>query len=117
MGSYMTFKDFGDIVQPDGSGGTPACNYPLARQSSIYSLTFDEFQNSLAGPGKDFGSMNMEDLLKSIWTAEETQAMAFCPAVGDGMAPGGNLQRQGSLTLPRTLSQKTVDEAWRDVLK
>ncbi|KAL2515999.1 ABSCISIC ACID-INSENSITIVE 5-like protein 4 [Forsythia ovata] len=117
MGSYMNFKDFGDTVQLNGSGGTPAANYPLAQQSSVYSLTFDEFQNSLAGPGKDFGSMNMEDLLKSIWTAEETQAMASSPAMGDGMAPGGNLQRQCSLTLPRTLSQKTVDEVWRDVLK
>ncbi|CAA2964407.1 ABSCISIC ACID-INSENSITIVE 5-like protein 7 [Olea europaea var. sylvestris] len=117
MGSYMNFKDFGDTVLPDGSGGTPLGNYPLARQSSVYSLTFDEFQNTLAGPGKDFGSMNMEDLLKSIWTAEETQAMSSCPGGGDAMAMGGNLQRQGSLTLPRTLSQKTVDEVWRDVLK
>ncbi|CAA3006252.1 Hypothetical predicted protein [Olea europaea subsp. europaea] len=117
MGSYMNFKNFGDTVQPDGSGETPMDNYPLARQSSVYSLTFDEFQSTLAGPGKDFGSMNMEDLLKSIWTAEETQAMSSCPGSGDGMAPGGNLHRQGSLTLPRTLSQKTVDEVWRDVLK
>nr|GMC76155.1 ABSCISIC ACID-INSENSITIVE 5-like protein 5 [Ipomoea batatas] len=27
------------------------------------------------------------------------------------------MQRQGSLTLPRTLSQKTVDEVWRDMSK
>ncbi|KAI3445978.1 hypothetical protein Pfo_002643 [Paulownia fortunei] len=60
--------------------------------------------------------MNMEDLLKSIWTAEENQAVASSTGGGDGSAPG-NLQRQGSLTLPRTLSQKTVDEVWRDVLK
>ncbi|CAI9769942.1 unnamed protein product [Fraxinus pennsylvanica] len=73
--------------------------------------------NTSAGPGKEFGSMNMEDLLKSIWTAEETQAMSSCPGSGNGIAPVGNLQRQGSLSLPRTLSQKTVDEVWRDVLK
>ncbi|KZV17773.1 hypothetical protein F511_01582 [Dorcoceras hygrometricum] len=59
--------------------------------------------------------MNMEELLKSIWTAEETHASTS--TMGDGIAPNGNLQRQGSLTLPRTLSQKTVDEVWRDVLK
>ncbi|KAJ4732453.1 Abscisic acid responsive elements-binding factor 2 [Rhynchospora pubera] len=89
---------------------------PLTRQGSVYALTFDEFQSTL---GKDFGSMNMDELLKSIWTAEETQAMA---ALGGGTssvtaAPGCGIQRQGSLTLPRTLSQKTVDQVWRDLVK
>lgn len=116
MGSYINFKNFGDTEQQDGSGGKPAGNYPLVRQSSVYSLTFDEFQNTLCGPGKDFGSMNMEDLLKSIWTAEESQALVTSTCGGDGSVPGGNLQRQGSLTLPRTLSQKTVDEVWKGVL-
>ncbi|KAH6818920.1 hypothetical protein C2S51_002523, partial [Perilla frutescens var. frutescens] len=115
MGSYMNFID---TAQQDGSsGGKPTGNYPLVRQSSVYSLTFDEFQNTLGGSGKDFGSMNMEDLLKSIWTAEESQAVASSTGVGDGSVPGGNLQRQGSLTLPRTLSQRTVDEVWKDVLR
>lgn len=117
MGSYMNFKNLGDTIQPDGSGMNPAGNYPLARQSSVYSLTFDEFQNTLGGSGKDFGSMNMEDLLKSIWTAEECQVGASTPGGGDGSVLGGNLQRQGSLTLPRTLSQRSVDEVWKDVLK
>lgn len=117
MGSFMNFKNFGETVQQDGGGGKAAVNYPLVRQSSVYSLTFDEFQNSLGGSGKEFGSMNMEDLLKSIWTAEESQAMASSTGVGDGNAAGGNLQRQGSLTLPRTLSQRTVDEVWKDCLK
>uniref|UniRef100_I1QL12 BZIP domain-containing protein n=2 Tax=Oryza glaberrima TaxID=4538 RepID=I1QL12_ORYGL len=62
------------------------------------------------GLGKDFGSMNMDELLRSIWTAEESQAMASAAAA----AAEGGLQRQGSLTLPRTLSVKTVDEVWRD---
>ncbi|KAF0900554.1 hypothetical protein E2562_032644 [Oryza meyeriana var. granulata] len=59
--------------------------------------------------------MNMDELLRSIWTAEECQAMASASgaaAPGGGAAEGG-LQRQGSLTLPRTLSIKTVDEVWR----
>ncbi|XP_062191483.1 bZIP transcription factor TRAB1-like [Phragmites australis] len=92
----------------------------LSRQGSIYSLTFDEFQSTLGGMGgglgKDFGSMNMDELLRSIWTAEESQAMASASA---SAAPGeeGALQRQGSLTLPRTLSVKTVDEVWRDVMR
>lgn len=102
----------------DDNGGKPGDNILLARQSSIFSLTFDEFQNTLGGPGKDFGSLNMEELLKSIWTAEECQAVSFTTGLGvnEGI-PLGNLQRQSSLTLPRTLSQKTVDEVWRDVLK
>ncbi|KAG5548158.1 hypothetical protein RHGRI_013753 [Rhododendron griersonianum] len=104
MGSYMNFKNFVETSQPD-------VNFPLVRQSSIFSLTFDELQNTLGGTGKDFGSMNMDELLKNIWTADETQSAA------PSYAPGANLQRQGSLSLSRTLSQKTVDEVWRDLFK
>ncbi|CAA7395742.1 unnamed protein product [Spirodela intermedia] len=97
-----------------GGGGVPAA---LARQPSIYALTFEEFQNTL-GASRDFGSMNMDELLKSIWTAEETQTMSSFADGGGGTAGVvAGLQRQGSLTLPRTLSQKTVDEVWRDVFK
>ncbi|XAR64656.1 hypothetical protein NMG60_11008415 [Bertholletia excelsa] len=46
----------------------------LGRQSSIYSLTLDEFQHTLCGSGKNFGSMNMDEFLNSIWAAEEIQA-------------------------------------------
>ncbi|GKV01564.1 hypothetical protein SLEP1_g14111 [Rubroshorea leprosula] len=113
----MNFKGFGDMPSMDGSGSKPLGNFPLARQSSIYSMTFGELQ-TMGGLGKDFGSMNMDELLKNIWTAEETQGMMTASAAaGEGVAAGGNLQRQGSLTLPRTLSQKTVDEVWRDLMK
>ncbi|KAK4340228.1 hypothetical protein RND71_041690 [Anisodus tanguticus] len=115
MGSYMNFKNIADTPQPESNGGN--VDFPLARQSSIYSLTFDELQTTFSGLGKDFGSMNMEDLLKSIWTAEESQAVTSSTGGGDVNAPVGNLQRQGSLTLPRTLSQKTVDEVWRNFQK
>lgn len=117
MGSYMNFKNFSDAPPGDGSSGKPQGNYTLARELSIYSLTFDEFQNTLGGIGKDFGSMNMDELLKNIWTAEETQVMTSTAGSGGANIPPGNLQRQGSLTLPRTLSQKTVDEVWKDVIK
>ncbi|KAF6143999.1 hypothetical protein GIB67_017607 [Kingdonia uniflora] len=121
MGSNINFKNIGDF-QSDG-GGRPPGNFSLARQPSVYSLTFEEFQNQIGGCGKDFGSMNMDEFLKNIWTAEEAQVMGGASSsfnVGNegGMLPtGGNLQRQGSLTLPRTLSTKTVDEVWRDVFK
>ncbi|XP_077212981.1 bZIP transcription factor 46-like isoform X2 [Tasmannia lanceolata] len=112
MGSHMNFRNF------DGSEGRPMGNNPpLARQSSIYALTFDELQNSMGGPLKDFGSMNMDEFLKNIWTAEETQAMQPAFGANEVGFVGGNLQRQGSLTLPRTLSTKTVDEVWRDLFR
>nr|XP_043619231.1 ABSCISIC ACID-INSENSITIVE 5-like protein 7 [Erigeron canadensis]XP_043619232.1 ABSCISIC ACID-INSENSITIVE 5-like protein 7 [Erigeron canadensis] len=125
MSSFINFKNYGDTPQPELNGSRQmVANSPLARQSSIYSLTFDELQNTLGGGGKDFGSMNMDELLKSIWSAEETQAMASTSNFGiDGNVPNngnGNtnsMQRQGSLTLPRTLSQKTVDEVWRELFK
>lgn len=115
MSSYMNFK----ASQPEGSGVKPAVNFPLARQSSVYSLTFDELQNTLGGVGKDFGSMNMDEFLKNIWTAEESQALSSFTGVvgGGGVPPAGNLQKQGSLSLPRIISQKTVDEVWRDLFK
>ncbi|CAL9748417.1 unnamed protein product [Musa acuminata subsp. burmannicoides] len=98
-----------------GGSGTDGNGGGLARQPSIYSLTFDELQSTLV-TGNDFGSMNMDELLKNIWSTEESQAMgAAAPApVLDGAFAG--LQRQGSLTLPRTLSQKTVDQVWRDLI-
>ncbi|KAF8377545.1 hypothetical protein HHK36_030927 [Tetracentron sinense] len=112
----MNFNNFGDAPPPEGSGGgRPLGNFPLARQPSVYSLTFDEFQNTIGTFGKDFGSMNMDEFLKNIWTAEETQGLLPSINGAEGGVPGGNLQRQGSLTLPRTLSQKTVDEVWRDL--
>ncbi|KAF3320663.1 ABSCISIC ACID-INSENSITIVE 5-like protein 7 [Carex littledalei] len=91
---------------------------PLNRQGSIYSLTFDEFQNTLGGGSKDFGSMNMDELLKSIWNAEETQAIVMASGSGPTGADqqAGGIPRQGSLTLPRTISQKTVDQVWREVV-
>ncbi|KAG7594301.1 Basic-leucine zipper domain [Arabidopsis thaliana x Arabidopsis arenosa] len=114
MDGNMNFKNNNLGNEPPGDGG--GLTRPgLTRQGSIYSLTFDEFQSSL---GKDFGSMNMDELLKNIWSAEETQAMAsgMVPVVGGGQE-GLQLQRQGSLTLPRTLSQKTVDQVWKDLSK
>lgn len=116
----MNFRNYGDNPNGDDLRGKPPANVPLTRQSSIYSLTFDELQNTMSGMGKDFGSMNMDELLKNIWTAEETQAFASSVTGGgggEGHNLNGNLQRQPSITLPRTFSQKTVDEVWRDLIK
>ncbi|CAA7048316.1 unnamed protein product [Microthlaspi erraticum] len=124
MGTNINFNNLAGDSGGNGSNNNSQSK-PLARQSSLYSLTFDELQSTLSEPGKDFGSMNMDELLKNIWTAEETQAImtttssiaAVAPSNNGFVYPGGNhLQRQGSLTLPRTLSQKTVDEVWKHLM-
>ncbi|KAJ8538071.1 hypothetical protein K7X08_014611 [Anisodus acutangulus] len=124
MGSKFNFKNFGNEPPGEGGngggGGKQPENFQLPRQPSIYSLTFDEFLTTTGGSGKDFGSMNMDELLKNIWNAEESQTMGGPGINGQevGVVPGGaHLQRQGSLTLPRTLSHKTVDEVWKDMSK
>ncbi|CAI9760833.1 unnamed protein product [Fraxinus pennsylvanica] len=102
----------------------------LGRQLSIYSLTLDEFQHTLCESGKNFGSMNMDEFLNSIWTAEENQAQVN--ALSDtgtsvhaaqsfltdkGIGKQHSISRQGSLTIPELLCRKTVDEVWSDIHK
>lgn len=112
----------------------------LGRESSIYSLTLDEFQHTLCESGKNFGSMNMDEFLNSIWTAEENIAVnsaAAATATNNevnnvsshahlslreehterGIAKQPSLPRQGSLTLPAPLCRKTVDEVWSEIHK
>ncbi|XP_021728659.1 protein ABSCISIC ACID-INSENSITIVE 5 [Chenopodium quinoa] len=122
-----------------GNGGTNNNNnnnyaFPaLGRQSSIYSLTLDEFQHTLSENGKNFGSMNMDEFLNSIWTAEENQAhhghhhehpnnvqlpsvsVAASSSSKGAIAKQPSLARQGSLTLPAPLCRKTVDEVWTEI--
>ncbi|KAF8104290.1 hypothetical protein N665_0175s0019 [Sinapis alba] len=74
----------------------------LNRQGSLYSLTLDEVQTHLGSSGKALGSMNLDELLKSVCSVEPS-------SVEEG------LSRQGSLTLPRDLSKKTVEEVWKDI--
>ncbi|CAH8346896.1 unnamed protein product [Eruca vesicaria subsp. sativa] len=77
---------------------------PLSRQGSLYTSTLDQIQNNLQ---KDCGSMNIEEFLKSICKDGETEVVVPTNGTNEG------LQRQGSITLPRILSQKTVDEVWK----
>lgn len=121
MGPQMNFRNLADVPAAERStGGQPGIPL-LSRQSSVYSLTFNEFQNTWSGLSKDIGSINMDEFLKNIWTAEESQLqlqdMAPSGNGGEGGGQVGNLLRQGSLTLSRTISQKTVDEVWRELFK
>ncbi|KAJ0262802.1 Basic-leucine zipper domain-containing protein [Hirschfeldia incana] len=131
MGSRMNFVDVVRDEVFNTKQTTLGTGLPLTRQNSVFSLTFDEFQNSWGGGvGKDFGSMNMDELLKNIWTAEESQSMIATNTVMNsgenngglfvgvgGETGGGGLQRQESITLPRTISQKRVDDVWKELMK
>ncbi|KAG9458975.1 hypothetical protein H6P81_003483 [Aristolochia fimbriata] len=120
-------------------------NFPLYRQSSIYSLTLDEFQHAVCEPGKNFGSMNMDEFLNNIWTAEENQALTNIGAAAinnnaahshssssnhldnhhhhleintrSNLSRQSSLHRQGSLslTLPAPLCRKTVEQVWSEI--
>ncbi|KAL2323087.1 hypothetical protein Fmac_027466 [Flemingia macrophylla] len=113
----------------------PFSSQQQGRQNSIYSLTLDEFQHTLWESGKNFGSMNMDEFLSSIWSAEENQAsnnnnssiiinnnnMNYL-SLSEASTERGvitrkqpSLPRQGSLTLPAPLCRKTVDEVWSEI--
>jgi ABA responsive element binding factor len=107
-------------MQTKGSQGDGSSHYkqsqlqPLARQNSMYSLTLDEVQNQLGDLGKPLSSMNLDELLKNVWTVEATQTMGL-EVEGTPFANQTALQRQASLSLTSDLSKKTVDEVWKDI--
>ncbi|KAE9619848.1 hypothetical protein Lal_00040134 [Lupinus albus] len=98
---------------------------PLARQGSLSNLTLDEVQNQLGNLGKPLGSMNLDELLKSVWSAEAgSDVVSGLDFSGGGannkqlhgeLVSGSSLNRQGSLTLSGDLCKKTVDEVWKDM--
>ncbi|KAI6669687.1 hypothetical protein NL676_004572 [Syzygium grande] len=88
----------------------------LNRQGSWYNLTLEEVVTQLGDPGKKpLGSMNLDELLKNVWTAEDSRC-AGMNRVGSGASPSSlSLQRQASSTLARALSGKTVEEVWKEI--
>ncbi|KAL9153489.1 hypothetical protein ABFS82_10G052500 [Erythranthe guttata] len=137
----MINKDSDFITKGDAEGHSPLrssqrvqhtsnTSPSLGRQSSsIYSLTLDEFQHTLCDSGKNFGSMNMDEFLNSIFTAEENQEnhtmmtqQQLIPQQGGHekktpLKAGPALTRQGSLEVPEPLSRKTVDQVWSEIHK
>ncbi|KAG8367750.1 hypothetical protein BUALT_Bualt16G0105300 [Buddleja alternifolia] len=107
----------GTQTQTQNQTHDPKSN-PLAREGSLYSLTLDEVQNQLGDLGKPLSSMNLDELLKTVFTAEASnQAMEGVDygQPGEQAVSGPSLNRQSSLTLTRDLSKKTVDEVWQDI--
>ncbi|WOG98166.1 hypothetical protein DCAR_0417507 [Daucus carota subsp. sativus] len=90
----------------------------LGRQSSMYNLTLDEVQDQLGDLGKPLSSMNLDELLKSVWSAEANQGLGgvdFGDAQPGNVASSSSLLRQSSVSLAKGLSKKTVDEVWQDI--
>ncbi|CAI0442280.1 unnamed protein product [Linum tenue] len=96
------------------SNGNQSHFQPLGRQNSLYNLTLDEVQNQLGDLGKPLSSMNLDELLKNVWTAEANQSTGT-ETEGTQLSSQTSLQRQASLSLTGALSKKTVDEVWRDI--
>ncbi|KAL2465848.1 ABSCISIC ACID-INSENSITIVE 5-like protein 2 [Abeliophyllum distichum] len=89
----------------------------VAGQGSLYGLTLDEVQNQLEDVGKPLNSMNVDELLNSVWTAEaNNQAMEvvdYDPTFGQP-ALDSSLNPQLSFRLFTDLN-KTVDELWQHI--
>ncbi|CAI9297567.1 unnamed protein product [Lactuca saligna] len=88
--------------QPDG----------LARQGSLYNLTLDEVQQQLGDLGKPLSSMNLDELLKSVWTAEANQGMM---TLTGGQADYTHHGQGQPSSLSHELRKRTVDEVWQDI--
>jgi ABA responsive element binding factor len=140
MSKNVRALDEQEVTSQQRAGRTSAAateeQDPLARQSSIMSLTLEELQNSLCEPGRNFGSMNMDEFMANIWNAEEFQAAtgtggcskegterepmmmpvaAAAAGTGENGAGASGLVRQGSFALPPPLSRKTVEEVWAEI--
>ncbi|CAI9099369.1 OLC1v1036176C1 [Oldenlandia corymbosa var. corymbosa] len=109
QGGVGTNSIGGSQIQDPKSGS-------LVRQGSLYSLTLDEVQNHLGDLGKPLSSMNLDELLKTVFNVEAHQGTGGGDfgANQHGQLPSA-LDRQSSLTLSRDLSKKTVDEVWQDI--
>lgn len=71
----------------------------LRKQGRLYNLTLDEVQHKLGDLGKPLSSMNIDELIKSVWSVESGNAnLASASAVAG-------------------VSKKTVDELWQDMKK
>ncbi|KAL6523319.1 ABSCISIC ACID-INSENSITIVE 5-like protein 2 [Orobanche gracilis] len=83
---------------------------PIARQGSLYGLTFDEVQNQLGDLGKPLSSMNLDELLKTV----DANNQRVGDVDNDQTAPSPSSDQQSDVVLLTDLS-RTVDEVWQDI--
>ncbi|XP_047309925.1 ABSCISIC ACID-INSENSITIVE 5-like protein 1 [Impatiens glandulifera] len=85
-------------------------------QNSIFSLTLEELQLKT---GRNFGSMNMDELLNSIWNMDAQQQQDLLSTLnqneGEILADGPIFHGQGSFNIPAPLCNKTVEEVWAEI--
>lgn len=92
------------------SNGQQQSHVHPSRQNSWYSLTLNEVENQLGNLEKPLGSMNMDELLRNVWTTESDEIENT-----SSVSPSCLQQRQTSQTLARALSGKTVDQVWKEI--
>ncbi|KAM0027463.1 putative transcription factor bZIP family [Helianthus debilis subsp. tardiflorus] len=85
----------------NGGGAQKSMLDGLSRQGSLYNLTLDEVQQQLGDLGKPFNSMNLDELLKSVYSAETNQ--------------GTSSNAVNYTELNSGVTKKTVDEVWQDI--
>ncbi|XP_041992961.1 ABSCISIC ACID-INSENSITIVE 5-like protein 6 isoform X1 [Salvia splendens] len=88
-------------------------HHPLQRCNSWLGLTLDEVERHLLGNlAKPLGSMNLDELLKKVWTTDTSHSSGM---ESIETSPAVSLQRQASWSLARAFTGKTVNEVWRDI--
>ncbi|KAG9451618.1 hypothetical protein H6P81_011583 [Aristolochia fimbriata] len=107
---------FSIMVSPKRGQGP---HFPLlVRQASFYNLTLDEVQSQLGDIGKPLSSMNLDELLKTVIAAEDTQVKQNTEVGPSARLPFSSTSAvHGNVNLSQTESQKTVDEVWKEIVK
>ncbi|KAL3632655.1 ABSCISIC ACID-INSENSITIVE 5-like protein 2 [Castilleja foliolosa] len=111
MGSQEGGSDNNGVTQTQIQD--PLSN-PMTRQGSLYGLTFDEVQNQLGDLGKPLSNMNLDELLKTVWTVESSNHDNG-PAAQQQQQLGQPASGPSLNQLSTDLSKKTVDEVWQDI--
>ncbi|XP_057782179.1 ABSCISIC ACID-INSENSITIVE 5-like protein 6 isoform X2 [Salvia miltiorrhiza] len=96
-----------------GGGQQSHVQHPLQRCNSWLGLTLDQVERHLLGNlAKPLGSMNLDELLKKVWTTDSSHSSGMESVE---TSPAASLQRQASWSLARAFTGKTVNEVWRDI--
>ncbi|KAM7257022.1 hypothetical protein ACFE04_012763 [Oxalis oulophora] len=91
-------------------------NNLLYRENPWYNLTLSQVGKQLGKLEKPLGSMNLDELLKNVWTCEETESKLEIENNNSSATASANaLQRQASMSLAGALSGMTVDQVWNEI--
>ncbi|KAK8626660.1 hypothetical protein V6N13_134293 [Hibiscus sabdariffa] len=84
-------------------------NPDVPRQPSLcssLSTLLGDLQNQQNQSQNCLGSMTMDDLLKNIYSSSDAHAQFL----------GASISREGSLSLPKDVANKSVDEVWKEIV-